>query len=402
MEDKNQPISHSPDADSCRVCVIIPTFNNADKLGDIIEGVKEHVESVIVVNDGSMDATEQVICRFPEIYAILFGENRGKGCALQAGMHMARAQGFTHAISFDSDGGHDPDDIPHLIDAVKKEPQTLWIGNRVKTQQKNKRPLPAGLFGKAGGLWYRFNTGYSVHDIFCGMRAYPLKELKNLKLHGCRYEFEQDVLIRAAWNGTSVKELKINYLNESGTSGAGHFHPINDSAKIAGVYVKAALIRVFLPVMSFEVPGNNLKQKIVHVVKQELKSHASPLKASLSLSLGVFMGIFPIHGLQVVTLMGLATVFRLNRPLSFLGVCVSSPPLLPLIIVAAVAVGKFILSPSMLSLNASVGGPPLFQGAAEFVVGSVILAFFCSVATFFSVFPILRKISSYRITRSKD
>ncbi|MFW6221085.1 MAG: DUF2062 domain-containing protein [Fibrobacterota bacterium] len=401
MADNNNSKEHSTETGAPRICVIIPTYNNADRLGFVIEGVLRYCSSVIVVNDGSTDNTEEIIRKFPKISAILLGENRGKGCALRAGLHMAMSEGYTHAITIDADGQHLPEDIPLFVSALHKEPQTLWVGNRVLPVDGEKQPGRSRFGRRFGNFWYKFNTSISIHDTQCGFRVYPLDQLQQLKLKGERYEFEQDVLIRAAWNGTTVKELDIHLFYEPASSRVSHFRPVKDFLRISKINAKAGFIRVVFPVMSFEVPGDSLKEKILHLIKHELKAHASPLKAALSLALGVFMGIFPIHGLQVITLMGLATLLRLNRPLSFLGVCVSSPPFLPIIIIAAVAIGRFVLPSSMISVDASVTGGAVLQSAAEFFVGSIILACICSAVTFLSAFPLFRKINDYRIARSK-
>jgi uncharacterized protein (DUF2062 family) len=78
-----------------------------------------------------------------------------------------------------------------------------------------------------------------------------------------------------------------------------------------------------------EAEGRNLWEKTLFVLKREFRHNASPFGAALSVSTGVFMGLFPIHGFQIALLVPLAVLLRLNKPLAFLGVSISTAPLLP-------------------------------------------------------------------------
>jgi glycosyltransferase involved in cell wall biosynthesis len=375
--------------------VIIPTYNNADAAGAVIRAVSTRCHDIIVIDDGSTDTTPELLGEFDAVQVITFDANRGKGAALRAGLDEARSRGFTHAITIDADGQHYPEDIPLFLAACLREPDTLWIGNREIPVEGSVQP-PRSRFGRwFGNFWFRYNTGFRIHDTQCGFRAYPLAALENLTFRGVRYEFEQEVLIKAAWNGTSIKEIPIHLYYEPAARRVSHFRPFVDFLRISAVNARAAFIKSMFPMLAMEVPGDNWRQKLMRVFTYELKAHATPRRAAASLAAGVFMGIFPIHGFQVATLMGLSVVCRLNRPLAFVGVCISSPPLLPFIIVAAVWIGRFFV-PGDLSANVHGVNAAIVQGAAEFIAGSAILAALAGATTFFAAYPFFSALARQR------
>jgi glycosyltransferase involved in cell wall biosynthesis len=99
-------------------CVIIPTYNNATTLGNVIEGVLPYTDDIIVVNDGSTDNTSGILAQYKNLHVITQPENRGKGFALRTAFASAWTLGFQYAITIDSDGQHDPADLPKFIDKL--------------------------------------------------------------------------------------------------------------------------------------------------------------------------------------------------------------------------------------------------------------------------------------------
>src|ERR1700681_2882204 len=92
--------------DRLKVCILVPTFNNAKTLKTLLKDLKLLDGYIIVVNDGSTDDTEKVLSEFPGIHSVSYSPNRGKGYALRQGFLVAIEQGFEYAISIDSDGQH--------------------------------------------------------------------------------------------------------------------------------------------------------------------------------------------------------------------------------------------------------------------------------------------------------
>ncbi|MBR3677281.1 MAG: glycosyltransferase family 2 protein, partial [Alistipes sp.] len=113
------------------ICVIIPTYNNAGTISDVVQRAMEQCSDVIVVCDGCTDNTLSLLQNLatPPIIVEL-PKNSGKGAALKAGFREALSRGFAYAITLDGDGQHFPEDIPTLLQANQKHPGALVVGER--------------------------------------------------------------------------------------------------------------------------------------------------------------------------------------------------------------------------------------------------------------------------------
>jgi glycosyltransferase involved in cell wall biosynthesis len=362
-----------------RICAIIPTYNNATTIESVITETSQYLSDIIIVNDGSTDTTESILQSIAnanhKINLIEFETNKGKGAALRAAFDTANAKGFTHAITLDADGQHYPGDIPAFLEKIAQGPDTLWIGDRVLRNRETGEPPRSAAGRKFGSFWYKFITGLDIRDTQCGFRAYPLQAVANLHCTGDRYEFEQEALVKSAWNGIPVQSVPVHLFYASKAQAVSHFRPVRDFLRIFKVNSKAIMIKIFLPFLIVDMPGATWAQKIGAMFKYELSAHATPKRAAASLSLGVFLGLFPIYGFQVATLMALAFILKINKPLAFLGVGISSPPFLPFIIALAVATGRLVVPASWDAAVAHGRYGALISGGIQWFFGSIILAF---------------------------
>jgi glycosyltransferase involved in cell wall biosynthesis len=385
--------------ESVRTVAIVPTYNNALTVSGVIAGIKKHVRDIIVVNDGSTDGTAEILRSEEGISLIEFPSNRGKGVALKEAFKLAVEKGFTHAITVDADGQHISDDIPLFLQAIEREPGTLWIGDRI-TPVEGGLPQPAkSRFGRRfGAFWYKFYTGIHIRDTQSGFRAYPLKEISSINCRGERYEYEIEILICAAWRHIPVKSFPVHILYQE--ERVSHFRPVRDFMRISKINSRAAISRIFFPRKYLESGGLEIREKILSLIVNELRSNATPPRAAFSLAFGVFIGITPTHGFQVLILLALTIVLRLNKPLAMLGVSISSPPLLPFWIAAGIWTGKVILPQKLLfpvlSLTRLPQDSTLLIGFIHFVIGSFVLAAVCGIATFFISLPVFRSMRGRR------
>jgi uncharacterized protein (DUF2062 family) len=166
-----------------------------------------------------------------------------------------------------------------------------------------------------------------------------------------------------------------------------HFRPIIDLIRIGKVNSKAALIKILLPWKTIRSPGKTWQEKLLYVFKRELYGH-SPSKSAFSLAMGVCVGIMPIYGFQIALLMALTPILRLNWPLAFLGSCISSPPAIPFLVAAAVALGTYILPFLPFVVHRTV-----IKGGMEWIVGSIALALCAGFLTYAVMYPVLARIN---------
>ena len=115
-------------------CVIIPTYNNAGTIREVITNVRQYTRDIIVVNDGCTDDTLSVLDGM-DVTVASHARNRGKGQALKTGFEKAREAGFDCAITMDADGQHLASDIPAFVQAARQHPGSLVVGCRDLSEQ---------------------------------------------------------------------------------------------------------------------------------------------------------------------------------------------------------------------------------------------------------------------------
>lgn len=215
-------------------CVIIPTYNNAATLPQVLDRTLAVLPDVIVVNDGSTDATASILedyQRNGRVSVIGYRRNRGKGYALRKGLAEARERQFTFAVTLDADGQHFPEDIPLLQAAVEQcsSESVLAVGSRNLTADG--MPKSNTFANRFSNFWFRLQTGVRLPDTQTGFRAYPLKHLPPLWLLSHRYESELELLVFSAWRGVRLLPVPVRvcYPEDRVT----HFRPFADFARIS-------------------------------------------------------------------------------------------------------------------------------------------------------------------------
>jgi glycosyltransferase involved in cell wall biosynthesis len=211
-----------------RVCALIPALNEAPHIAQVVEGARQHVELVIVIDDGSSDGTLEV-ARSAGAFCIESPTNCGKAVALRRGLAHAHAQNFTHAITLDGDGQHLPGDIPVLLRVAKDTNADMVLGAR---------PFDRALMPRAR---YYSNTigsrlasalvGCEIKDSQSGFRLLRLESLSRATLSSQRYEFEMEVLIKMARAGCSITHAPIHMVYDNGQARS-KMKPVRDTVRI--------------------------------------------------------------------------------------------------------------------------------------------------------------------------
>ncbi len=359
---------------SLKCCVIIPTYNNCKTLKQVIQGVLVYTDDVIVVNDGSTDATPEILGQYQQIEKIHFPENQGKGCALRAGFVRALDLGYRHAITLDSDGQHFPEDIPLFLDALATEDEKnlLLIGSRNMAQEGV--PKKSSFGNKFSNFWFWFETGIRLQDTQSGFRLYPIFAMKDIKYYTQKFEFEIESIVKAAWRGIEVRNIpiRIHYELEGRVS---HFRPFKDFTRIS--ILNTWLVMVAIVYIKPRDLFRKLKKKGLKrfLVEDFLGSDDSAEKKALSIALGVFIGLSPLWGFHTVTVLFLALILNLNKVIAFAFSNVSLPPFIPLIIFISLKLGSWLLGESfVLSISEIDPSMELVKYLKSYVLGSFILS----------------------------
>lgn len=231
--------------DEVKAVVVMPTFDNAATLGEVIDSASRLGVSIIVVNDGSTDATAAVLQARSALQTgggltiCHHDRNRGKAAALRTGFDAARAGGFTHAITIDTDGQHSADDLPALLKAAARQPQALVIGTRDEATAGY--PSRSRLGRRVSNALVRLESGVTVRDSQCGLRVYPLDLVMRADCQSGHFGFETEIITRAGWAGVPVIGVGVSCKYLAPDQRVSHFKPWRDSLRAVAMHARLML-----------------------------------------------------------------------------------------------------------------------------------------------------------------
>jgi glycosyltransferase involved in cell wall biosynthesis len=217
-------------ADLPRVCALIPAYNAASTLAPVIQGVKKHVETVIVVDDGSDDNTMRV-AQEQGARTLRHELNKGKGEALKLGFEQASELGFEAVVTVDADGQHDPHEIPRLIEAYSAAGRgTIVLGSRLEQMPKMRRIRQ--ISNRVGTALISRLAKCPIQDSQTGFRLIPVAVWNELQVQGSRFDAEAEFLIRACRSGYPLREVSVTSGFPDGTP-TSHYRNVIDTFSIA-------------------------------------------------------------------------------------------------------------------------------------------------------------------------
>jgi len=219
--------------------IVIPVFNEASTIRDIVHQVGRHGD-VLVVDDGSSDGTgEAAYSAGADV--IRLGCRAGKGAALRRAFGEALARGVHRVLTMDGDGQHDPSDIPRLLEAAAKAPDALVIGGRLGGPAGI---LPPGRVAamRVAGFFINWVTGVNVSDTQSGFRVYPTSLVEDVKPRRGGFVLESEMLIRAAVTGWRVLEVPVFAIPFADRRS--RFRPVRDGAAV-GAYLAGQIVKTW-------------------------------------------------------------------------------------------------------------------------------------------------------------
>ena len=365
---------------SLNVCVLIPTYNNAPALTAVLSNVLKYTSNILIVNDGSTDATADILLSYPGIKCIHFPTNKGKGKALRTGFAAAAEAGYEYVITMDSDGQHLAKDLSRFLEKLESSPGALIIGARNMTQENV--PGKSSFGHHFSNFWFKVETGIKAPDTQSGYRLYPVRRLKEIRFFTNKFEFEIEVIVRSAWHGINIAFVEIDVFYPPAEKRITHFRPFQDFTRIS--ILNTILVTIaFLYIKPRDFLRRMLnKEKFKTFVRKHIFSpHQSDELKSISIAFGVFMGIIPIWGFQLVSAIFLAVLLKLNKPLVIVAANVSIPPMIPLIIFMSLQVGGLLMGDLAIDTHFTkdITIATIRTHGVQYLYGSVAFAFLAAL-----------------------
>jgi glycosyltransferase involved in cell wall biosynthesis len=378
-----------------RCCVLIPTYNNEKTLEKVITDTLQYTNHIVVVNDGSTDSTTQILEKFKGIIFIVnFDVNCGKGMALRKGFEFALEKNYRYAISIDSDGQHYPEDLEAFLHKIKEQPDSLIIGARNMDQAHI--PGKSSFGNKFSNFWFELETGIKMPDTQSGYRLYPIEKLRHISFYTTRFEFEIEVIVKAAWAGIPVLPMPVGVFYPTKEERISHFRPTKDFFRISVLNTCLVPLAIVWYRPKLFIKGLSVAKIKSYFKNAFFNKEESVLKKSLSVSLGIFFGIIPILGFQVISAIAAAHLLKLNKAITLVAINISLPPMIPALVYASFKTGELITQTKSTFSFRHITSQNVEQDTYLFLIGS------CSFAVVFAFLMGLITYIALTIIRSKN
>ncbi|MGH8232119.1 MAG: glycosyltransferase family 2 protein [Steroidobacteraceae bacterium] len=231
--------------------VLIPSYNPGRRVFETVRDARAHWNPVWVVVDGSTDDSAATLAELaradPGLRVLTLARNCGKGAAVMHGARVARAAGYTHVLTMDSDGQHPATHIGAFMAASQAEPAALILGDpqfdaSAPALRVQGRKL-SNFFANLETLWC------GIHDSLFGFRVYPLEPLLRAfrwQLWMRRFDFDAEIAVRLCWRGLRPRNLPapVRYFGPE-HDGVSHFHYGRDNALLSWMHLRL-LVGFFL------------------------------------------------------------------------------------------------------------------------------------------------------------
>lgn len=390
----------APSRASFAGAIVVPTYNNAGTLIEVLEALLSHGLPIVVVNDGSTDDTGPLLdvwCRHLDDALVERHEtNLGKGRALRTGFDAARRLGATHALTIDSDGQHDPSDVPALLDLAAARADAIVVG--VRPAHVPGYPRRCRLGRRVANTLVWIQTLLRLEDTQCGLRVYPLDLARSLDCRAERFGYETEVIVRAAWAGCEIIESPVSCRYELPGGRVSHWRPVVDTLRDARLHARL-FARSLVPVPHARWRQDEERRRLPRSLRRFV-AWVSPVAlwremrqashdgrhVAMSTAVGAFIGCSPFYGLHTWLSLYGAWRLRLHPLPAVLGSLVSTPPLGILIVAASVQVGHLLrtgawLAPSALENQAAWWTLPLWS-LVDWLLGSVVVGLLVALGVF--------------------
>jgi glycosyltransferase involved in cell wall biosynthesis len=227
--------------------VLIPSYNPGPKVYETVRQARAQWSPVWVIVDGSTDQSERQLqgmaATDPDLTIFVRPKNRGKGAAVLYGLIEAHLQGYTHALTMDSDGQHPAERIGHFMAASAAAPGAMVLGRPVFDASA---PALRVVGRKISNWWANLETLWAgIEDSLFGFRVYPIEPLLAVMQRQTwmrRFDFDVEAVVRLCWRGVHPINIpaEVKYFSAV-DGGVSHFHYWRDNALLTWMHARLML-----------------------------------------------------------------------------------------------------------------------------------------------------------------
>lgn len=189
------------------ICIVIPAYNEGERLKDFLPQLRKFNLDIVVVDDGSTDNTGDV-ARESGVIVLRHERNLGKGKALQRGFNFVLERGYDAVITMDADLQHDVQDIPDFINAYRSGDADIVLGDRML--KTDSMPWVRYMVNKITSKIISVLTGCPMRDTQSGFRLIRRKVLESVTLSTSKFDMESELLIKASAQGFKIDSIPVH------------------------------------------------------------------------------------------------------------------------------------------------------------------------------------------------
>lgn len=325
-----------------RIWCVVPVYNNGATVKDVVAGCCSVLKNVVVVDDGSTDVDLAALFLSEDVFVLRHGKNLGKGRAILTAAEYITSRGGTWMITIDGDGQHHPEDIKKFLPLLNEDDPAIIIGSR--NFDTENVPGKSRFGRRFANFWLRIETGLYIDDCQSGFRAYPLKYLNQMKFRGSHYDFEAEVLARAAWAGLGLRTVPIEVYYPAPEERVSGFRPFLDNLRLTHAHAKLVGRRL-LPFPHRRLVSGSKGSELTLLrhpgkfIKKLLRENVTPGGLGFAAAGGVFFGALPLLFSHTLVILYVSSRLRMNKVVAVNAQHICMPPFVPAL---CIEVGYFL------------------------------------------------------------
>jgi len=212
--------------DRSRIAAVIPAYQEEKHVGEVAQRTRAQLENVLVVDDGSTDATAER-ARSSGVDVVIHPQNLGKGESIKTGLRYWLERGSEYVVLLDADGQHLPEEISRFVDSAASESNAkIFIGSRMN--DTSTMPLVRRIVNRYMSGEISRVCGQQIPDTQCGFRMLHRDIIPEVLSGASRFEYETEMLIIASRKGHRVASVPITTVYSDEVSS---INPVRDTMR---------------------------------------------------------------------------------------------------------------------------------------------------------------------------